>query len=306
MKRLPTAIAAALLATAPIEASIWLQQRADNQEAGKTFELLQGTFPDGRPLEAGEATLYVRDMEGNLQTRQIPADAPFLFKEALQGSYHLFVLLRRVEGDTLRVTVAKTRVYNRYGDTDSALLDEIRGKSVGSHYGKPPLPGLPIEIVLDKPIKHHQINCCIYSGDLLPFTVYRDANVQTGIPLQVTTQKGWRNTVNASGGEVVFEVPRTTYADIYTNKRYREWMLVEASQTVSESGVYDDKPYTNVRYDVTVPLSFHASPLEYSSKLGGFLTLIGVMLVFSLGAYYHRKRKQSRNSDREAWFDEHA
>lgn len=292
-------------ALSPASAAVWLQQRSDDGDAGKTFQLLQGTFPAGVPLPPGEADLYVRDLDGTIEHRSIATETPFRFKEPLKGSYHLFARLQQLDGETLVITVAKTRTYNRCGDPADALLSEIRGKTVASHYGKPPMADMPVEIVLYKPIKRHQVNCCIYSGDLLPFKVYREGKQRTDIELQVTTQKGWNNTIApGQNGTVLFEVPRTTYADIATNKRYREQMLVTASETVAASGVYKGYAYRQIRYEVTVPLTYYASPLEYSSKLGGFLTFLGVILAFSLGAYYHRKRK--RFKEKEAWFDDHA
>jgi len=291
------------------DASVWLQQRyaksADTAEMRTEFVLTEGAFPEGKPQALpGSAAYYLRDMEGHVSERNI-SGAVVPFAPPYKGNYHLFVEARHVEAGVLHVLLTKTRAYNMHGDLATALASEIRGKTVGSYYGKPPLPEIPFEIVMQRPIKHHHINCCIYSGDIARFKIYFRQEAQQNIPLTVITQTGWRNRfLPDDTGMIAFEVPRNSYADIHTDKRHKEWMLVEAEYTETASGIYNGVPYTGVRYTMSIPLSFHSSPLEYTSELPGFFTVVGVMLVFSLGAYYHRRRK--RKTPTEIWFDDDA
>lgn len=292
-----------------VHASTWLQQPYSSFEKGahppKTLTLLEGTFPRGSAVtEATSGRVLIRDAEDVVEEHPFSGSL-VPFEPAYKGSYHVVAEYRHIEGETLHVTLAKLRTYNRHGDMKEALLNEVRGKTVGTHYGKEPFARLPFEVVQYKPLKQHHINCCIYSGDMARFRIFYKGKPQTGIALDVVTQKGWRNRIEAGeDGMIAFEVPRTTYADIHTDKRHSERMLVEASYTVDEPGTFEGIPYRKVRYTMSQPLRFYASPLEYASQLPGFLTAIGVMLAFGLGAYYHRRRK--RKAPREIWFDEDA
>ncbi|MDD2370168.1 MAG: hypothetical protein PHQ90_12770, partial [Sulfuricurvum sp.] len=166
-----------------------------------------------------------------------------------------------------------------------------------------PLSQLSFELVMEKPIKKHHINCCLYSGDIAPFRVYYKGDIQKEIPLRVSMESGWSNVVQPDQeGLVSFEIPRNSYAETEKDKKHSEKMIVEASYDVNESGVYDGGQYRSVHYVMTLPLSFAPSPLEYESRTLGFATAIGVMLVFSLGLYYNRRRK--RKTPKEIYFDE--
>jgi LPXTG-motif cell wall-anchored protein len=154
-----------------------------------------------------------------------------------------------------------------------------------------------------KPIKKHQINCCLWSGDIAQFKIYHKRILQKDIPLKIIMQTGWINEVVPSeDGIVSFEIPRTTYEKSSLDERYSEKMIIEANYTVDESGEYLGKQYSKIKYSMSMPLTFHSSPLEYSSQLSGFYVVIGVMLVFSLGIYYYRRKK--KKEPKEIWFDE--
>jgi hypothetical protein len=286
--------------------STWIQQKSKKDANGyyqKDFLLLEGTFPKGIILkQLHNPTLQLRHIDGEVFNREfingkIPFNMPY------KGSYHIFLQDTYVENDTLYINLYKTRIYNKDGDIQDAILKEIRGKTVGMHYGKEPFDNTAFEMIIQKPIKQHHINCCLYSGDILPIKLYLYQKQQNNIPIKVTTQKGWVNEIIPNKkGDISFEIPRNTYTDITKKKRLKETMLLEATKTIQKNGNFHGQPYSKVIYYTSIPLEFTTSPLEYSSKTAGFYVVIGVMLVFSLGLYYNRRKK--KKTPKEIWFDE--
>lgn len=286
-----------------LNASTWIYQYKNKETNEKELLIKKGNYPNGKQIESfNDSEIFIRDMDNsvtrtNVINGKIPFDVPY------KGSYHIFFKNLYLEDEVLNIELSSIRIYNVYGDLKDALVKEVRGKTVGTHYAKEPLSEIPFEVILQKPIRKHHINCCLYSGDILPFKIYFKSNIKKDIPLRVYTQKGWTNKINPdSDGIVSFEIPRNTYADIKTNKRYKESLLVEASYEENISGIYNGKEYKKRVYTMTLPFDFHTSPLEYSSQLSGFYVVVGVMLVFSLGIYYYRRKK--KKEPKEIWFDE--
>lgn len=269
----------------------------------KKLIIKDGNLQDAVQIsDLNSSKVLVRDFDDSLANGNI-LDNFIEVATPNKGSYHIFFEQKNVENDVLNVVATTIRVYNKDANIQDSVLKEIRGKTVGSHYDKPPLKELDFEVVMLKSIKKHQINCCLWSGDIARFKIYYKGVLADKIPLKVFTQTGWNSLVKPDkDGLVSFEIPRTTYEKAQDSKRTSEKMIVEANYTVDESGEYLGKQYSKIKYSMTMPLTFSSSPLEYSSQLSGFYVVIGVMLVFSLGAYYYRKRKQKFH--KEIWFEE--
>jgi hypothetical protein len=293
-----------LLLITPVfsNSSTWIQEKS-KKDTKKEIFLVEGNFPKGTYLnKLHNPRLLLKHNEGEIFQKEfkngkIPFDMPY------KGSYHLFLEDKYIANDTLYINLYKTRIYNKDGDIKDAILKEIRGKTTGTHYGKEPFDQVPFEMILQDPIKQHHINCCLYSGDILPVKIFLNQKLQTNISLKVTTQKGWSNEITANeDGIISFEIPRNTYADVSKEKRLKELMLLEASITENLEGDYQGKPYSKIVYYSSIPIDFRTSPLEYTSQLAGFYVVMGVILVFSLGVYYNRRKK--KKTPKEIWFDE--
>jgi hypothetical protein len=290
---------------------IWLDEvkkkscckSADQDSGVKVFGIKKGTLQENtKEHDIKNAIVYIRDTD-RVVTEHNVTGGKISFVPTYKGGYHLYFEQKTVQEGVLRINLSSLRVYNKEGNISQSLLKEVRGKTNDSHYDHEPLSQLPFELVMEKPIKKHHINCCLYSGDIAPFSVYYKGKALKGIPLRVSMESGWNNSVQPDEeGMVSFEIPRTTYAKSEKEKKRSEKMIVEASYDVNESGEYDGEHYHSVHYVMTLPLSFGASPLEYESRTLGFATAIGVMLVFSLGLYYNRRKK--RKTPKEIYFDE--
>lgn len=297
-----------------LNASIWMEEKkydnanccssgSEKKIGYKELIIKNGNLQDAVQIsDLNASKVLVRDFDESLTNGNI-LDNFIEVATPNKGSYHIFFEQKNVENNALNIVSTTIRVYNKDANIKDSVLKEIRGRTVGSHYDKPPLKELDFEVVMLKPIRKHQINCCLWSGDIARFKIYYKGVLADKIPLKVFTQTGWNSFVQpGKDGVVSFEIPRTTYKKASDSKRTSEKMIVEANYTVDESGEYLGKEYSKVKYSMTMPLTFSSSPLEYSSQLSGFYVVIGVMLVFAFGAYYYRKRKQKFY--KEIWFEE--
>lgn len=291
--------------------SLWLDESkkkscctaGTKKSVEKEFHIKKGTLSENEKVrDLKNSKIYIRDMDNQIIEQNITG-GKITFSPNYKGNYHLFFEQKSVRESVLHVNLSSLRVYNKEGNISKSLLKEIRGKTNDSHYGLEPIAQLPFQIIMERPIRRHHINCCLYSGDIAPFKIYYKGEMQKDIPLRVSMESGWNATVQPNEeGVVSFEIPRSTYAATDKDKKRSEKMIVEGSYEVNESGNYEGQPYTSIVYAMSLPLSFGASPLEYESKVLGFATAIGVMLVFSLGLYYNRRRK--RKTPKEIYFDE--
>ncbi|MDD3775440.1 MAG: hypothetical protein PHV08_05730 [Sulfurovaceae bacterium] len=301
----------AFLAFLPLfgDNSIWIEElkmkscctTGTNGPVHKEFNIKKGNLQNNETVnDLNNAKLYIRDINDQITEQNINGKK-ISFVPLYKGNYHLFFEQKYVEGGVLRVTLSSLRVYNKEGNITKSLLKEIRGKTIDSKQTKEPLAQLPFEIIMERPIRKHHINCCLYSGDIAPFKVYYKGELKKNIPLKVTMETGWTNVIKPyNDGVISFEIPRNRYAE--KEKKHSEKMIVEATYKVNESGIYMGKAYHDIKYTMTMPLTFGSSPLEYESKMLGFSTAVGVMLIFSLGIYYSRRKK--RKTPKEIWFDE--
>ncbi len=289
--------------------SIWIEEfktkscctTGIKEPVHKEFYIKKGDLQNNETIsDLSNAKLYIRDMNDQIIEQNIDGKK-ISFAPLYKGSYHLFFEQKSVQNGVLHVLFSSLRVYNKEGNITKSLLKEIRGKTIDSKQTKEPLAQLPFEIIMERPIRKHHINCCLYSGDIAPFKVYYKGKLQKNIPLKVTMESGWTNVIKPSNdGVISFEIPRNRYTE--KEKKHSEKMIVEATYKVNESGIYKGKAYHDIKYTMTMPLTFGPSPLEYESKMLGFSTAVGVMLIFSLGIYYSRRKK--RKTPKEIWFDE--
>ncbi|MDD3596916.1 hypothetical protein [Sulfuricurvum sp.] len=269
----------------------------------KEFSFKSGSLHKNEKLkDLSGSILYIRDMDGKIEEHNL-SGSKITFIPQYKGNYYLFVERRSVQDGTLNVELSSHRIYNKEGNLSCAWTKEVRGKTSDSRYLSEPLPQLPFQLIMEKSIHRHHINCCLYAGDIAPFKVYYKGELLHDVPLSVEMESGWTNVIEPSDdGTVSFEIPRSTYAPDKGDKKRSEKLLVSASYDTNESGVFEGNAYSKVHYMMTIPLSFGNPPLEYESKSLAFATVIGVMLVFSLGLYYNRRRK--RKTPKEIYFDE--
>lgn len=269
----------------------------------KELSVKSGSLRENEKLkDLNGAVLYIRDMDGKIEERNL-SGSKITFILQYKGNYHLFLKRQEVVDGVLNIQLSTHRIYNKEGNLSCSWSKEMRGKTSDSRYLNEPLSQLPFQLMMGKTIHKHHVNCCLYVGDIIPLKVYYKGELQKNIPVVAELESGWINTIKPNDdGIVMVEIPKSTYEQEKGDKKRSEKLLLTVQHDVNESGVYSGIPYQSVHYVMSIPLSFGDTPLEYESKTLAFATVIGVMLVFSLGLYYNRRRK--RKSPKEIWFDE--
>ncbi len=289
-----------MLAPALASASIWLSQMEPGSDCctpsdspDNTFYIVNGDYPNGAVLTsskaaAGGTTAYAVDPSGKVHTARIDGST-IRFHAPLQGHHWIFYQHRELRGDTLHISLAKYRFYNKYGEVEKSLLKEVRGRTIDSKYGRPPVKDAPFEIVLQKPIQEHHISCCTYSGDIVRLKVFLEQSPLQDVQIKVITSNGWSAEIHPdSDGVASFEIPRDKYFDITKDKYHKEYLLIQADYTIDVSGDFQGQPYRRIHYRMTRPLHFSPSPLEWAAKMPAFLLVFAVILIAGFGIFLYR------------------
>ena len=269
----------------------------------KELSIKSGNLQENEKLkDLSGSVLYIRDMDGKIEEQNL-SGSKITFTPQYKGNYHLFLKHQEIADGVLNVQLSSHRMYNKEGNLSCSWAKEVRGKTSDSRYLSKPLSQLPFQLMMEKTIHKHHVNCCLYVGDIIPLKVYYKGELLKNISVVAELESGWVNTIKPNDeGVVMVEIPKSTYEQEKSEKKRSEKLLLSATYDVNESGVYHGEPYQSIRYSMSIPLSFGDTPLEYESKTLAFATVIGVMLVFSLGFYYNRRRK--RKTPKEIYFDE--
>ena len=293
-------VALLVLWSAQASASMWLSQtdpasgcRPNADSPDRTFYIVNGKYPHGvlhpsTDIGNEDAAAFVVDMQGHI--RDVPIDGGTIRLRAPLESHHwLFYQHRELHGDTLHVVLAKYRFYNKYGDVGESILKEMRGRTIDSKYGRPPVKAVPFEIILQKPLSNHHISCCMYSGDTVRLKVFHNQQPLPHATVKVFTETGWNTVLHAGTDNLVsFEIPRNTYVDMTKDKYHKEHMLIVADYTLKAAGSFQGKPYQRIHYRMTRRVDFGPSPLEWAAKMPAFLLVFAVIFVCGFGIFLYR------------------
>jgi hypothetical protein len=268
---------------------LWLRAGTDPQKSGfargdaesevTTLLVTPQGKPEGEPLPAGE------DGKGKLA-----------FDMPVQGYYRLYVIARKLAGDTLNVGVAKAEITNvSHGGTEEERSIALAAPRV--------LESAPIEIVREKS-PDEKLFCQLKSGDEQAFVVLQKGLPVPGARVRFVSHAGWsKEATSDEQGRVVFQVVRDYFPAWQDfQKRFKATYLVIAEANAAESGSFKDQPYSNVRYQATLSGSYYPSPDDYRSYAWGLGIGFAFLLFCGTAVYLYRRRRVK--PFREARFDE--
>lgn len=268
---------------------MWLRAGSDPVKSGFAQEEADAPVqawlvtPQGSP--AGEALPPAEEGKKNLS-----------FPMPVQGYYRLYVTTRKVQGDTLSVSVAKAEVSNlSHGGNEEERAVAINAPRV--------LESAPIEIVREKAADEPTF-FQLKSGDEQAFVVLQKGIPTQGARVRFVSHEGWsKEAVSDGQGRVSFQVVRDYFPpwDDF-KKRFKATYLVIADVSAAETGIYKDQPYSTVRYQSTLSGSYYPSPDDYRSYAWG-LGLTVLFSVLGVVAVYVYRRKRVK-SFKEVRFDE--
>jgi hypothetical protein len=257
---------------------LWLRAGADpqkapfaHQEADASVETLLVT-PLGKP--EGEPLLSPAEGHKGLA-----------FEMPAQGFYRIYVTTRKLQGDTLNVSVAKTEVGNfGHGGDEEEQKRAMTAPRV--------LENAAIEIVRERQDKEGPFSQ-IRSGTDQAFIVLQKGLPAANARVRFVSHAGWvKEAVSDEQGRVSFQIIRDYFPpwDEF-QKRFKANYLVIAEVAASEAGNHNDQPYTRVRYQATLAGNYSPSPNDYRSYAWGLGVGLLAVLFSGVAIYLYRRRR---------------
>ncbi|HUX62579.1 hypothetical protein [Sulfuricella sp.] len=257
---------------------LWLRSGADPQKAPFARE----------EADASVETLLVTP-RGKPEGETLPPPAEgykgLAFEMPAQGFYRIYVTIRKLQGDTLNVSVAKAEVGNFGHDGD---VEEQKRAMTAPRV----LENAAIEIVRERQDKEGPF-AQIRSGTDQAFIVLQKGLPVANARVRFVSHQGWVKEVTSDEqGRASFQVIRDYFPpwDEF-QKRFKANYLVIAEVAAAEAGSHKDQPYTSVRYQATLAGSYYPSPDDYRSYGYGLLVGFAGLLFTGTGVYLYRRRR---------------
>jgi hypothetical protein len=273
----------------PPSKRLWLRAGNDPQKSGFARE----------DAEAESETLLVRP-QGPLAGEVLPPPADgkknLAFEMPVQGYYRVYASSRKLQGETLNVSVAKAEIANfSHGGDEEERAQALVAPRI--------LESAPIEIVREK-AADEKMFFQLKSGDEQAFVVLQKGLPVQGARVRFVSHEGWsKEAFSDEQGRVSFQVIRDYFPawDDF-KKRFKASYLVIAEANAAEKGVFKDQPYSNVRYQATLAGNYYPSPDDYRSYAWGLG--IGLLLVLFCGSAVYLYRRRRVKPFQEVRFDE--
>lgn len=268
---------------------LWLRAGADPQKAPFAHQ----------EADASVETLLVTPL-GKVESLPSAAEGHkgFAFAMPAQGFYRIYVTTRKLQGDTLNVSVAKTEVGNfGHGGGEEEQKRAMSAPQV--------LENAAIEIVRERQDKEGPFSQ-IRSGTDQAFIVLQKGLPVANARVRFVSHAGWvKEVVSDEEGRVSFQIIRDYFPPWGEfQKRFKANYLVIAEVAASESGSHNDQPYTSVRYQATLAGNYSPSPNDYRSYAWGLGVGLLAALFSGVAIYLYRRRRLK--PFREVRFDEKA
>jgi len=207
------------------------------------------------------------------------------FETPTQGFYRLYAITRKLQGETLTVSVAKAEIpYFSHGGDEEEKATALKAPRY--------FDAAPMEIVRERAADEKPF-FQLKSGDEQAFIV-----LQKGLPLQgakvrFISHQGWiKEAVSDEQGRVSFQVLRDYFPpwDDF-QKRFKATYLLIAEASAAETGKYKDQPYSTVRYQTTLSGAYYPASADYRSYAWGLGVGLVIVLFSGTAIYLYRRRR---------------
>jgi hypothetical protein len=232
---------------------------------------------DGMLFEPGrQLSWFVPETAANATRLTVPAQD--------EGFYNVYLTRRAVENGVLEVTVAKAELLNhscRNGHDDVAAKMKVKY-----------LEQTPLEIVRERMPKEN-LHGRVGYGDRIQFRVMASGQPVAGVEVTLHTESGWRNSaVSDAEGLVGFTMIRDYFPDWSDfDAGRRQQFLATAVMERNESGTWNGRPYSGVRYLATLPGGYFPSSRDYHSYAYGLLIGLFALTFTGVAVYLYRRRR---------------
>ena len=213
-----------------------------------------------------------------------------------EGYWNLYLVLKRMSSDTLYIDVAKAELLshscrNGHPNVRKAVLPRIYPDKI------------PFEIVRERWLNEN-FHFFIASGDRFTYKPLFKGKPVSGIPVVLSTEKGWMNKkITNTKGEVTFQFIQdyfTRWSEIRGRKIYA--YLIYSEFTKKTSGNYKGKTYHYIHYSTSMSDGYFPSRTMYLSMVWGLVIFIISLVVISVGVFVYRERR--KKPYKEYQFDE--
>lgn len=257
---------------------LWLRAGTDPVKSGFAKE----------DLDAPAETLLVKP-QGALAGETLPPPEEgkknLAFAMPVQGYYRLYMTTRKLQGDTLNISVAKAEVSNfsHGGDVEERSVAQTAARV---------LETAPIEIVREK-AANEKTFFQLKSGDEQAFVVLQKGVPAQGARVRFVSHEGWsKEAVSDAQGRVSYQVIRDYFPPWNDfQKRFKGTYLVIADASATEAGKYKDQPYSSVRYEATLAGSYYPATEDYRSYAWGLGVSLLITLLCGVAVYLYRRRR---------------
>jgi hypothetical protein len=262
----------------PAVKRLWLRAGGDPQRSGyaqedadsqvETLLVTPNGKPEGEPLPSSND-----DRKG------------LSFEMPTQGYYRLYLTSRKLQGDTLNVNVAKAEIANFGHGGDE---EEAAKAMQATRYSE----SASMEIVRERKADEKKF-FQLKSGEDQAFIVLKKGLPLQGARVRFVSHQGWsKEEVSDEQGRVSFQIIRDYYPPWEDfQKRFKATYLLIAEANAAETGKYQDKFYTNVRYQASLAGNYYPSPNDYQSYAWALGEGMLILFVCGGAVYLYRRRR---------------
>ncbi len=213
-----------------------------------------------------------------------------------EGYYNVYLVIKRVSGDTLYVDVAKAELLshscrNGHKNVRKAVKPKIYPEVI------------PFEIVRERHL-NEDFHFFIASGDRFTYKPVLNGKPVPGIPVTLCTEKGWSNkekTDKTGGAEFQFIQDYFTHWS-ELNRRKIYYYLIYSEFTIDKSGKFQGQDYRYVHYSTSLSDGYFPSRTMYTSLVWSLIVFVVSTIVIVAGIAIFRERR--KKPYKEYIFDE--
>ncbi len=234
----------------------------------------------------------VRRPNGKVEPASVQGDI-ISFKASMgdgpaHGAHNLYVTEKWLENDTLVIRVAKwITMHHSCGWGHDHKFDEQRITPQA-------LPDIPLEIVPGK-LWDSNFHASLRAGDILQIQVLSKGRPLPNAGLTIRTSTNWTKLFSTDqDGAVTFQLINDYIPSTWPSfkRTHRMPLMLTASYSTSQSGVYKEQPYSNIQYVTTLPWHYQPARSQYSSYGYGLLIGSFMMVVTGMGIYAYRGKRR--------------
>ncbi len=213
-----------------------------------------------------------------------------IFDQALQGGlYKIYLYHDAGMKNGIRYRHFSTHWFRNVGE-DNFEIKPFRAETREGLHGEEPLFYLK---ELTKDNENNYVSLKRYTGDIFPLQVFFKGAPVSGVPVTLTTAKGWQKTViTDEQGKASFLLIK----EIFHNDRIHkspEQYLVKAVYTMDHDNNSAQESCKKEVYTATIALTVYPTPYDWKSKSAGFFIFTGSILAVMFAAAIRRKRSLS-------------